>query len=62
MRSTVNRNSGTEDGYLRLSTSYSNDTYLIIWPKGYSVKKKAMKSLFLMKANKLLATIGEPSL
>jgi hypothetical protein len=48
-----------EDGYLRLSTSYSNDTYLIIWPKGYSVEKEGDEIMILDEDGRGVSVVGD---
>jgi hypothetical protein len=48
-----------EDGYLRLSPSYSDDNFLIIWPKGYSLDKNGDEIRILDEEGQVVARVGD---
>ena len=48
-----------EDGYLRLSKSYSDDTSLIIWPVGYSLEKENDEVRILDEDGNVVARVGD---
>ncbi len=48
-----------EDGYLRLSKSYSDDTSLIIWPVGYSLEKENDEVRILDEDGNVVAHVGD---
>lgn len=48
-----------DDGYLRLSPSYSDDTYLIIWPRGYSLDTEGDEIRILNEGGQIVAGVGD---
>lgn len=48
-----------EDGYLRLSTTYSDDNYLIIWPNGYSLDMEGDEIKILDEDGQVVARVGD---
>lgn len=48
-----------EDGYLRLSPSYSDSNFLIIWPKGYSLDKNGDEIRILNEEGQVVARVGD---
>ncbi len=48
-----------DDGYLRLSPSYSDDTYLIIWPAGYSIDMEGDEIRVLDEDGQVVARVGD---
>jgi hypothetical protein len=48
-----------EDGYLRLSSIYSDDKYLIIWPNGYSLNNEGEEIQILDDSGQVVAKVGD---
>jgi hypothetical protein len=48
-----------DDDYLRLSPSYSDDTYLIIWPRGYSLDTEGDEIRILDEDGNVVAMVGD---
>jgi hypothetical protein len=48
-----------EDGYLRLSSTDSDDRYLIIWPHGYSLNMEEDEIKILDEDGQVVAKVGD---
>ena len=48
-----------ENGYLRLSPSYSDNSYLVIWPEGYSLYAKGDEIIILDENRRVIAAVGD---
>ncbi len=48
-----------KNGYLRLSRSDSVNTYLVIWPKGYSMDTEGDEIQILDEDEQIVATVGD---